>query len=215
MWSSRRSRLGVTLIEVLVAGSIAVVAFGLIMGLLTQTRQATIDGHDRLTMQSHAQQIAEEVVAVLDAAVPPGSLDTGLTSAPLHCEPHRCTVVSSQGFDGRDFYAFTIANEHKEIVSEAEDSKEVDVVILSTQAFDPQRMSPVVREKTRNLGIAGDRFAAAISFEYSAVSVGGINPPLVDRLEPGRYPVLVQLRVTVRDTMQKLPPYEFITAVRM
>lgn len=224
--TSRRARRAVTLIEVLVAAGVGTAVLGIVLGLMVQIRSACTSGQDRLTMQAHAEKLAEDISAVLYAAVAPASLDNiGAEGASrLVCEPEKCAVVSALEFDGRDFYVLEIVNDVEEVGGE-EENKNAQVVSLRRHTLNAE-LTKHGREDVRSLGISsrGDddkdrvkaRFDTKVEFQYAQGPLGAErNVNLNDRLAPGKFPSLVKMHITVSDRTKQLQPFELVAAVRM
>lgn len=213
--NQRNSRRALTLIELVVTGTLVVIITGILLGILIETRRTAIRGQDQLAMESHARLIADEVRSVLEASVNPASLDLATTGTGLGLAftSQQCSLISSKGFDGKDFYRTTIQTAHDQ-------ENGPNRVEMATTVLDSAR-TLVPREGKRNLGLEQKKFSSTISFEY-ATSLDEVmerKPSYQTDLKPGEYPRIIRIRVRVEPLDKKhaepaKQPFEIVTAIR-
>lgn len=207
----RNRRRAMTLIEIIVASSLAFIVTGIILSIFVETQRNATRGQDKLALENHARQITEEVCAVLRDSVAPSSLDTPGTTLSLTFKSDQCSLISTNNFNGKDLYRTTINTTR-------EPNNGPSRVELNTSALDSS-LTPVLREGKR-IPVKEKGYSSAITFEYATSLDEAMErkPSYKTELKPGEYPQIIRVHVRVeqlpKDSSEKPKPYEIITAIR-
>jgi len=188
---------GLTLIELVVTITLVVLVSGILLGILINSRRSVTTGQTRLAMQSQARAVCDEVISILDGAVPPGSLDGSGQPVARVFGPTRCALVSSAHLRDGNFYLTTMES----VTDPATDRK---LARVSITVLDAARTSGTAREtKNREMG-SSPELSTTIEFEYATeVNPAGLQPVFLETLPEGTYPRLVRVRVQVENPDRK------------
>lgn len=196
-------RRGLTLIEILVVMAVGSALMVLLLGILVRTRASVEQQRLRLEMASYAESVAYEVADILAASVRPEALDANPGPPPLVFQAERCAVVSSRHLDeDYNFLLWELSNDEGEIE-------------LNTRVLDAGRHQGTASERVRRLGVGGERYRAAVSFEYATQPAPAPGEPVAYRpnLAVGEYPELIRLRLRITDTRAEQPAYDLYLVV--
>jgi len=209
--SSARPR-GMTLVEMVVTSALLVIVVGILLGILIETRKSALQGQQRVALEEQARAVTNEIRSILEAAVPPDSLDLEGTSVTLRFGSDQCALISSKNSNGKDFYLTVIENARE---------KDLECVRLLTKVLDPAR-TLVPRESERILGTSWKEFSSTVRFEYATtIDEAMERKPFQKELNPGDYPRVIRIRVRVEPAKKEATSssagriFELITAVRV
>lgn len=217
---SHNRRRGLTVIELLIVTVISVVVLGILYGLLTDTRQTTMERQREVDMQNQARLLCDQIVSVLGGSVSPDSLDAGFTTQTLQSGQQiqfmqdRCVVINSQNFRDGNFYLVTIAS------NKDQDTKRKNIV-HSVRALDSKLMKGITHEVNDQEFNGSDKsYNATVRFDYALTPSEAINAEssFHTELKPGEYPRVIRVHVRMEDPQHKKSmsgngSFELVTSV--
>jgi prepilin-type N-terminal cleavage/methylation domain-containing protein len=178
-----------TLIELMVVVVISVVALGLVLGILIDTRKAVVSGQETLALRNEARMVADLIQRVLEASIRPSYLDGPSTATQLVFKADQCVVLSSHLFDGKDLHVWTIGNEA------ARDDRAGSVLCKPVSIATQRPMANF----DIHPGLDSQKISTSVSFSYATQTSPSGMENFRNELGAGEYPVLIRAKVRAMD----------------
>lgn len=194
----------VTLVELLVATAGMVIVMGLVYKVYDATQAASIKMSRRQGAIDYGVRVMDETTALLRRALAPSNVE-GLENDRAVFGPDRFTVPAFPRSASEGLYLITIRPSESEEGGVAYERFEQPVDLATGEK--------PVEEIVRTLGGKDLEFEPELSFRYALEATPGRKVNYVDSLEPGQWPVLVEVRIKIELEEYEGLPVELRTSV--
>lgn len=187
----RRSALGVTLIEVMVAMTITVGLGGVLLGTLMRTREGVVREQRTLSLQAEAYTAMRAISSVLESSVRPAALDMEGAERLVLFNERTCQVITTGIPNAGPLSVWQI---HAKRPDDEDARAEVQ---LTPKEIEAGKTPDASVAPATSLG--DERYSTTVVFAYSTEPTGAHDQVFRSRLEPGEYPEVIRVRLDVID----------------